>query len=411
MKVIYLTKNHLVKSIDYFTSRITFFICLVVIFMVFVSCENSSKNNASSNEHQRGAVLIEADDLSELMEKTIDIPIAVNLVHTEDEFMKSFFPAEYEITHETDNDIYIDINSRYNKHYLSGTRFMADHIASFTNSEDVEYLTLNLDVVNNNNEQLSIQELNIKVDESKPDTTPSIYICTTADVSNSIYFVNESWFNWKGFTFSYSIMKSGDTFDGHYKHHRHIPFFSDYTVVNLLPDMIEMGYDFDGIIESLKKRHTQYNYDSIESVGFVFLYITKDDADFDYYKEKFWPFGLKEYYYDYAGFATLYGSIKFDDSDFKVDFIAEISLSTAAGFGAASYENDKFDIMLKSSGKDYMLRFPYTTVIEPYGAEMIKLSVIADKSSLHRFHIDIKNDNGLKIRSKDIHFHHYFPKN
>lgn len=408
-------KKYIIKKVLYFlTLGKVFLLCIVVISMVAVSCGNSSKKNISSEDNQMEANLIGTGGLDEIAEESIDIPVAINLIHTEDEDMKQLVDAEYEVTHETDKDIYIDINSRYYKHYMSGTRFKADQLAFFENSENVEYLTMNLDIVNNTDERLSIKELNIKVDESRPDTIPLIYICTTEEVSNSIYFVNESWFNWKGFTFSYSILKHGESFNGRYKSHCHIPFFSEYKVVNLLPDMKMMGYDFDGLLESLKKRYSNDNYDDLkesENDGCVMFYITKDDADFDYYQEKFRPFGLKKDFDEYVGFATLYGSIKFDDSDFKVDFIAEISLSTSAGFGAMSYENDKFDIMLKSSGKDYMLRFPYTTVIEPYGAEMIKLSVKADKSSQHRFHIDIKNDNELSIRSKEIHFHHYFPKN
>ena len=122
------------------------------------------------------ANLIGTDGLDEITEESIDIPVAINLIHTEDEDMKQLVDAGYEVTHETDKDIYIDINSRYYKQYMSGTRFMADKIAVFENSENVEYLTMNLDVVNNTEERLSIKELNIKVDESKPDTTPLIYI-------------------------------------------------------------------------------------------------------------------------------------------------------------------------------------------------------------------------------------------
>ena len=408
-------KNCYMKLPFFFTSGMEFLLCLVVLSMVSVSCGNSSKKNTSSDDNQMEANLIGTDGLDEIAEESIDIPIPINLIHTEDEDMKQLVDAEYEVTHETDKDVFIDINSRYYKHYMSGTRFMADKIAVFENSENVEYLTMNLDVVNNTSERLSIKELNIKVDESKPDTTPLIYICTTEEVSNSIYFVNESWLNWKGFTFSYSLMKSGESFDGQYKKKRHIPYFDSYTIIDLLPDMISMGYDYDGLIKSIKTLypHSSDDEDTDDVSGkCVELYITEEDDNFGYFQNKFEPFRLKKGDFDeYVGSATLYGSIKFDDSDFKVDFIAEISLSTSGGFGALSYENDKFDVKLQSSGEDYTIRLPYTTVIEPYGTEMIKLSIKADKSSLHRFHVDIKNDNGLKIRSKDVHFHHYYPKN
>lgn len=407
--------NYFMKLLYFITSGMVLLLCLVVISMVSVSCGSSYKKNISSDDNQMEAHLNGTDGLDEIAEESIDIPIAINLIHTEDEDMRQLVDAEYEVTHETDKDIYIDINSRYYKHYMSGTRFMADKIAVFENSENVEHLTMNLDVVNNTNERLSIKELKIKVDESKPDTTPLIYICTTEEVSNSIYFVNESWFDWKGFTFSYSLLKSGESFDGQYKKKRHVPYFGSYTIIDLLPDMISMGYDYDGLIESIKTFHPHSTDDEDTddaSSKCVELYITEDDEHLGYFQNKFEPFGLKKGNFDeYVGSATLYGSIKFDDSDFKVDFIAEISLSTSGGFGALSYENDKFDVKLKSSGENYTLRFPYTTVIEPYGAEMIRLSLKADRSSLHKFHVDINNDNEMKIRSKDVHFHHYYPKN
>lgn len=415
--------NYFMKSLLLFTSRMAFLLCLVVISMISVSCGNFSKKNTSSDDNQMEANLIGIDGLDEISEESIDIPIAINLAHTEDEDMKQLVDAEYEITRETDNAICIDINSAYYKHYTLGARFKVDQLAFFENSENVEYLTMNLDVVNNTNERLSINELNVIVEDSKPDTLPIVYICTTQDHSNCLYFVNESWFNWKGFTFSYSIMRKDESFSGEYIKRIHIPYFDNYTIIDLLPNMKEMGYDFDGLVNNIRnwniRRNRENNTDwDIEPISYDENYkylgfcITENDDDFGYFQELFSPFELKKDIFDeYVGSATLYGSIKFDDSDFKVDFIAEISLSTSGGFGALSYENDKFDVKLKSSGEDYTLRFPYTTVIEPYGSEMIKLSVKADKSSLHKFHIDIKNDNGLKIRSKDVHFHHYYPKN
>lgn len=392
---------------------ILFFI--VVISLVYISCGNSPKRSSTSDDNRTETAIVKTNNSKGITKEIVDIPIAINLIHTDDEDMRQLVDAEYEVKRETDKDICIDINSIYYKRYTSGARFKADQLASFENSENVENLTLSLDIVNNTSEKLSIKELDINIIESKPDTIPLIYICTTEEVSNSIYFVNESWFNWKGFTFSYSLLKNGESFDGHYKKKRHVSYFDSYTIINLLPDMISMGYDYDGLKESLKTNYPystdDENSDDWPSKCVVFS-ITEEDENFHYFQNKFEPFGLKKDNFDeYVGSATLYGSIIFDNINYKVDFIAEISLSTSAGFGAVSYENDKFDVKLRSFGDDYMLRYPYTTIIEPYGAEMIKLSVVADKSSSHKFQIDIKNDNGLKIKSKEIHFHYYCPKN
>lgn len=391
------------------------FVIFLLFYFVVISCGTSPQRNRTIEDNQKESAIVETNEVVKKTQKNVDIPIAISLTHTEDEDIKQLIDAEYVVKIETNNDIYIDINSSYYKQYTSGVRFKTDQLAFFEKSETVENLTLCLDVVNNTSEKLSIRELDINVKESKPDTIPLIYICTTEEMSNSIYFVNESWFNWKGFTFSYTLLKNGESFNGYYKKMRHIPYFESYTIINLLPDMISMGYDYDGLIESLKMHyphsidHDNSDEDSDKCVEFS---IMEEDENFFFFQNKFEPFGLKKNNCDeYVGSATLYGSILFDDSDFKVDFISEISLSTSAGFGALSYENDKFDVKLKSHTDEYILRYPYTTVIEPYGLEMIKLSVIADRSSTYKFQVDIKNDNGLNIKSKIIYFHNYNPKN
>lgn len=353
----------------------------------------------------------------------IDIPVSVSLGHLEDEDMRQLVNAEYEITDETDEDIFIDINSDYYNKYMSGSRFVVPQLAYFENSENVEFLTLNLDVVNNTDESLSVSELDVMVDESRPDTIPVVYMCSTETYSNCMFLVNESWFDWGGLTLSYSIMKEGESFDGNYRESRYIPCFDDYLIIDFFPDMEAMGYDIEGLTNCIRNRNIEYNlkndfdnnvepWEVDDSNRFLVFSIRGDDEDFDFFQDKFKPFGLRNEYFDeYVGAATLYGSLKFDNMDFKVDFIAEISLSTPGEFGALSYLNDSFDVELETYGDDYLLMYPYTTVIEPYGSEYIKLIVKAGQSSTHRFKIDIKNDNGLTVRSKNIHFHSYCPKN
>lgn len=409
----YSTKGHRNNKLIFLLSIIA--TCLIIICDIF-----TNKKNVSVNNTLRASTIIATDEQTE----DIDILIGVNLAHTEDEDMKKLIDAEYESVYETNNDIYIDINSDYYKKYISGHRFMAPKIPYFDNSENVEHLTMTFDIVNNTDERLSIDKLNIMVEESTPDTIPVIYICTTEDCSNCIYFVNESWFNWNGFTFDYSILKKGESFNGVYKKSRHISYFDKFTIVDLLPEMKDMGYNFDELVNHIRDKNIRLNRENnrdwdvepIDSVGnyyFLTFYLSSNDADFNLFQEKFKPFELKESKFkdEYVGTASLYGSIRFDHSDFKVDFVAEISLSTAAGFGGLSYANDKFDVKLKTIGNNYILQYPYTTIIEPKGTEMIKLSITADISSSHKFYVDINNDNGLKVRSKNIHFHHYYPKN
>lgn len=391
--------------------------------------ESSILSETTMNNITESSIL-SGNAINNINEESIDIPVSINLVHTDDEDMKQLVDAEYEITRETDSDIYIDTNSEYYKKYMSGHRFYVPELAFCDGSEDVEYLSLSLDIVNNTNKKLDISELDIIVNESKQDRIPIIYICTEEDHSNTILFVNESWFNWGGFTFSYSILKKGEWFDGKYKKSKHIPYFEYYTYVDLLSDMKEMGYDFEELVNSIRDYYIKK--DSINNTisdvepwrdECLCFAIDKDNPSLGYFQEKFKPFELKKpilfedeyqgvvFKDEYQGVATLYGSLKFDNINYKVDFIANISLSTTGGFGALSYVNDSFDVKLKSNGNSYNLRYPYSTVIEPQGSEYVKLTIAADKSSTHHFYIDIKNNNDLKVRSKNIHFHYYFPKN
>ncbi len=397
---------------------------LAGIFLILISCVNSPEKNVINGDQTLEAALLKTEDKGETIDE-VDIPIAINLAHTENEDMRNLVDAEYEIMRETYAGIFIDTNSKYLKKYISGTRFKADHVSclsAYEKSENVEYLTMNLDVVNNTNEQLSINELNVEVDESKPDSLPIVYICTTETRSNSLLLLNNSWFDWKGCTFSYSLLRRGETFNGRYKKRRYIPYFDDRVVIDLLPEMEKMGYDFNSLVNYVRDMNNRENrkngVDSEdnplhcdEEDNYLCFWSGMNSDDWPYLAERISPFGVKCSDGSYKGIALLYGSLKFDNTDFKVDFVAEISLYTAGEFGALSYENDKFDVNLKSLGEDYTLRYPYTTVIEPGGSEMIKLSVKAGKSSSHRFYINIKNENGLKVRSKDIHFHYYYPKN
>lgn len=369
-----------------------------VMFLLYFSVASLFVISCGNNNSGDFAFLNQYDqNISEIS----DIPIAINLAHTEDEYIKQFHPAEYEIVSENNQEIHIDINSDYYKNYMSGRRFMAPKDAVLS-TDEIEYLTLDLDIVNNTDKKLDINELDIYIEESTPDSDPFVYIRTSDDRSNSISFINGSWFNWQGFTFSYKILRRGEKFDGEYNKRKYISYFDDYTTVDLLPDMEELGYDFEGML-----RRGILMLDNNEDGSYNVSY--NGDGSLD--KGAFKPFEINTIdEFTYEGFATLYGTIEFDNSDKKIDFIAKISLF-ADGLGAVSYENDRFNVKLKSSGNNYEIRRPYTTVIEPYGAEMVKLIIAAEKSSKHKFYISLKNGNDLNIRTKDIYFHHFFPKN
>lgn len=391
-----------------------------VISLIFIFCENPRKKRNTGGESQLETAMVKAEN----EEETVDIPIAVNLSNYtwNDKFLspKDTY-LSFKITNEDDNKICIDATSPYYDDYVSKRRFETECPAWVDEIGYMEYLILDLDIVNNTTSSLDIQELNIRVESSKLDSLPYVYVVTESSKCNTISFYNASWFNWKGFTFSYSILKNGEKFDGVYQFEKHIEYFDDYKTIDLLHDLISLGYDFEKMcrmvygddfslneytkrcnVHNIKKDFGGKNYETI-------CYISEE-------QEVFRPFDA-EVYDDYGnsktykGVANLFGKIRFDINGEEVLFKSKVSLSDGCEYGAASSEDDHFDVSLRTMGNNYILRYPYTTVIEPYGAERVSLVVKAEKSSNHVFYISAKNGNKLNIRSKDIRVHYMSPRN
>ena len=218
------------------------------------------------------------------------------------------------------------------------------------------------------------------------------------------------------------MVKNGEKFDGVYKFEKHIEYFDDFKIIDLLHDLMSLGYDFEEMCRIVYG--DDFKFDEYARR----CNISKIDKDFgdgkDYEticyiseeQEVFRPFDA-EVYDDYEnsktyrGIANLFGRIRFDINGEEVLFRSKISLSDGCEYGAGSDEDDRFDVSLKTMGSDYVLRYPYTTVIEPYGTERVSLVVKAEKSSNHVFYIYAKNRNELNIRSKNIHIHYMSPRN
>ena len=145
------------------------------------------------------------------------------------------------------------------------------------------------------------------------------------------------------------------------------------------------------------------NKDNAENLFFPFDIRSETDIYYDYDNDIFDTL--------YYGFARLFGEIAFDNSDYCLKFQAIIKLSTHCEFGAGSEENDIFDVELRPHGYNYILRYPYTTVIEPYGAERVSLILKAEESSNHIFTISAKNGDDIEISSKAINIHYMSPRN
>ena len=414
------------------------------VFYVFTSCKpaNNSKNT-----------LLSSIQPAIIQDVSHDIPLFVNIwkKHPTDGDRDMIF----KIVNETSDSVYIDASSPYYDHYISEKRFMLP-IQVYDDEIYCGYLNLQFDVVNNTDVILDIEELNINVTSSQPDSLPFLDMYTALVYSNAIVFRNQSWFNWRGFHFRYSFIKRGEKFNGKYQYNRHINYFDYDTIINLLPELIENGYNFKRVCESLFIDFSEKDYDCICRRDYDYKRLDKlieegkeayepcepscyeticigssDTSIIDSINTLFYPFEVEievdtltfeteeveqeednwgAYRYYYTGYANLIGEIEFDKSKYKVLFYANVILGVDCGFGAGSYDNDKFDVVLRNNDTNYMLRFPYTTVIYPGGSEMVSLTIKAPQSSNHIFNASLKNGNGLTIKSKDINVHYMLPR-
>lgn len=356
-----------------------------------------------------------------------DVVIGVNLVHPCGADM------EYNISRETDDSIFITSDCLYYNAYASGKRFEAPLLTMFAESK--ENLTVQLDIVNNNDTPLDIEEIRIDVDKSTPDSTPRIFVCTEYNCSNTITFINDSWYNWKGFTFHYTILRKGEKFDGNYRYHSHINYFEESKRFNLLPELMKLGYDYRNACKQLDSfnEYLNYNprdcqrmidkghnfYDEYDENQYYTMCCNKDFSQSDTLDRIFYPFEVtQEVYIEdgdtsispfFEGRAELYGRLEFDNSDFSVDFKAQISLFHYCG-GAGVGEDDRFHVALHANDSNYQLRYPFTTVVEPYGTEMLTLIISVPQASYHNLRFVFPNGNDKTIRSKDIFIHSINPR-
>ena len=112
----------------------------------------------------------------------------------------------------------------------------------------------------------------------------------------------------------------------------------------------------------------------------------------------------------YFGFARIYGQLSFSQYPLTVKFKGIIPLSTSGEYGAENAVDDRFDVILKPIGNDYVLRFPYVTTIAPGGNERVNLRLKCKQSAIHHFKINAVNSNDLDISSKNIHLHYINPR-
>lgn len=363
-------------------------ILLLATLLILLSCSSKSRQNLETP-------IAEPDK--------VDIPISVKI---DSEKRNEQSDLTFRCVEENDNSIIIEPTSPYYDSYISDSRMEIPMIAFVEGmpTEWNEYPHLEYYIINNTQQAISINSLEIEVDNSQLDPFPYLRILTEEAHSNCLTLVNDSWTNWGNIILNYTILKKGEAFDGVYKKKKTIPYFEELKRINFISDLKEMGYDDQAVKQLSRGEYSEPNE------SYVFAYITEDDLD--KCASIFYPFeiGKNIKFSDYMGFARIYGELIFEDSEHKVLFNGKLSLSTPGGFGAGMEENDAFDVQLLENGQNYTKAYPYITTIESGGSERVGLTFMCPKSSNHTFRLKAINENGLIIQSKTIQLHFLNPK-
>lgn len=363
-------------------------VLLLTSLITLLSCTSNSSRKLETT-------IAEADK--------IDVPISVKIVS---EKKSEQSELTFRCMEENDNIIIVEPTSPYYDRYISDSR-MDIPMEAFVEgmpTEWNEYPQFEYYIVNNTQQTISINGLEIEVDNSQLDPFPYLRILTEEAYSNCLTLVNDSWTNWGNITLNYKILKRGETFDGVYEKKKNIPYFQELKRIDFISDLEEMGYDNQSVKQLWEEDYSE------PDENHVLAYIT--DKDLDKCAEMFFPFeiGKKNNWSDYVGFARIYGELIFEDSEHKILFNGKLSLSTSGGFGAAMEEDDAFDVQLLENSQNYTKTFPYITSIESGGSERVGLTFMCPKSSNHTFRLKAINENGLIIQSKTIQLHLLNPK-
>ena len=382
----------------FFQHSISFMIALVLIMTA--SCGNKAQVKHNGEAHRQTDISVDAKVVSK------DIASSAG-----DEMT-------YVLKEESDEILVISPTSGYFDKYVSKDRMELGIANEGAWCDDLNYPQIEFYITNNSKENLNVSSLKVLVEKSKPDTLPYLFLFQNEDYANSIFIWNEAWSDWEDIIFDYVILRKGESFEGSYDRRLTIPYFKDRMIVDFYNDLTDMGYhpvsesvaedqytDISWMPQKYKISGNGCDYSHLNMP-----YINGNDASFDVRKasELFHPFEFSAiqnedgFVFQAFGFARFYGRLSFTGSDFTKEIKGCIYLSPPGTGGAEMELDEEYDVLLKYDEDNYVINKPYIASIAPGEAERLMLTFKCPRSSKHKFHLKIENENGLDIRSKDI---------
>ena len=369
---------------------------VIMSFILFLlsSCESGKKKQDSSRNNKENSAynILDNNEATSSPEISIDLELA--------SLPKGDY-MYYKMTEE--NGFYkIEPTSPYYDKYITGQEL--ELLSWYYNEDGLENVVrpkLLCYISNNTNKPLSISRLDIKVSDSKLDNLPYIYLCEN-DFSfdqdlNKMFLINQGWTRWNKMTLEYSLLKKGESFNGHYKKTKVIPYFDEEKEIDFTQDLREMGYDYMRNLADRQEevQNIEYRLSKYADVFFPFECTSEVDLVDNVY----------------GGFARIHGRLRFDNRNLIVKFHGKIYLSAFSAYGGQVNEpEDFFDVVLKEKGKDYIISYPFNSTIKPNDTKMVAINIRCAKSSNHSFIVSAINDNGIDISSMPVKMHFMKPR-
>lgn len=273
---------------------------------------------------------------------------------------------------------------------------------------NLHYPVLDVSIVNNSPNTILVNELLIEVEESYTDPNPFVIFYESG---GELLIVDRGWKTWSNACLCFSLLPEGQTFDGNYKFEIPISNSSEDGIIPMYDYLVQSGIDFDNISKSsLVGTHTvgeipywsgyTDNMAAIDSLQKLLSPIKLEIMRTSKYEN---DNGEEETWISYKDpCLVLHGELTFDnDSTFKVG--GTVRFLTSEGYGAPYLECSRvFDIKLRDSGKNYVIKYPVSHSLKSGDVDRIVIQIDADKTSYHTFKVRLHNVNQIDVETEPI---------
>jgi hypothetical protein len=294
-------------------------------------------------------------------------------------------------------------------------------ISVFEMADSLQLPTIDLKIVNNMESTVFFTDAVFEIKESITDPWP-ILIIDDECKSMIIPIANIGWGDVYNCQVNFNIIKPTETpnFGANYNYKIDVGQFSTYYKLDLKNAFSQEGVD----VNTLRMRPIDYwlNDEGIYIYRFYdyngnVISFTKSENHQRVY-DALGPFRESDKVEYTRGKAIVYGEISFSGMQSKgkvqnetIRFVTDISLYQWGEQGAGIPVDSEYQIEFDADRKNYEKSVPISQALKPGEVDRFTVAIKASKSSIHRFKIQLKYNDGNVYESKPILLKIFVPRN